>query len=94
MDVRVKTVVAIAAAVALGAGCAVPQPYTVGGAPYPVYGDPPVAVQRTEYGVVESIDMVRDGGTTSGLGAVLGGIAGGVIGHQFGSGRGNTAATG
>jgi uncharacterized protein YcfJ len=43
--------------------------------------------------VVESI-MVRDGGTTSGLGAVLGGIAGGVIGHQFGSGRGNTVATG
>lgn len=92
MNARMKTTFAIAA-VALVAGCAAPQPYPVASTPYPVYGDAPVAVQRTEYGVVESIDMVRDGGTASGLGAVLGGIAGGVIGHQFGSGRGNTAAT-
>jgi len=45
-------------------------------------------------GVVESIDLYRDGRpAASGIGAVLGGVAGGVIGHQIGSGRGNTAAT-
>jgi outer membrane lipoprotein SlyB len=68
-------------------GCAYPEPY-------PVYETRPVAAQRTEYGVVESIDMYRGGsGAPIGLGAVLGGIAGGIIGHQFGSGSGNTAAT-
>jgi len=94
MNVYLKTAFTITSAAALAAGCATPQPYPVSGSA-PVYEAPPapVAVQRSEYGVVESIDMVRDGGTTSGLGAVLGGIAGGVIGHQFGSGRGNTAAT-
>jgi outer membrane lipoprotein SlyB len=69
-------------------GCATPEPYRVYGV-----APPPSYAQRTEYGVVESIGLTRDGATTSGLGAVLGGVAGGVIGHQIGSGRGNTAAT-
>lgn len=42
---------------------------------------------------VVAIDVVREGGRTSGGGAVLGGIVGGVLGHQIGSGRGNDAAT-
>jgi outer membrane lipoprotein SlyB len=42
---------------------------------------------------VVAIDVVRDGGRTSGGGAVVGGIIGGVLGHQVGSGRGNDAAT-
>jgi len=84
-----KTLLALACGAVLAGGCASPGPY------YPVYGAAPaqVAPQRVEYGVVEAIDLTRDGATTSGLGAVLGGVAGGVIGHQFGSGRGNTAAT-
>ena len=62
-------------------------------APDPSYGYP-VSEQRIEYGVVERIDLFREGRSEpTGLGAVLGGIAGGVIGHQIGSGRGNTAAT-
>lgn len=53
-----------------------------------------VAPQRVEFGVVESIEMTRDGDTRpTGLGAVLGGVAGGILGHQIGSGSGNTAAT-
>jgi outer membrane lipoprotein SlyB len=57
-----------------------------------VYG--PVVAQRTEYGVVEAIQMYRPGSTAPiGLGAIIGGVAGGIIGHQFGSGSGNTAAT-
>jgi outer membrane lipoprotein SlyB len=45
-----------------------------------------------EYGVVERIELFREGGSApTGLGAILG-AAGGVIGHQIGSGTGNTAA--
>ena len=77
--------VVVAAAARLG-GCAYPEPY-------PVYGAPVVA-QRTEYGVVERIEMYRPGSNAPiGLGAIIGGVAGGIIGHQFGSGSGNTAAT-
>jgi outer membrane lipoprotein SlyB len=54
----------------------------------------PRVAERVEYGVVEHIDLYREGGSApTGLGAVLGGIAGGVIGHQVGSGRGNTLGT-
>lgn len=56
--------------------------------------DPPRQVERVEYGVVEHIDLYREGrDSTTGAGAVIGGLAGGVIGHQIGNGRGNTAAT-
>ena len=62
----------------------------------PLQGDAgaPRVAERVEHGVVERIDLYREGSTTpNGLGAVLGGIAGGVIGHQIGSGRGNTVGT-
>jgi outer membrane lipoprotein SlyB len=59
-----------------------------------VYSPAPVVAQRTEYGVVEAIDLYRSGsGAPVGLGAIIGGVAGGIIGHQFGGGSGNTAAT-
>jgi len=78
---------AFAASGLLLTGCYAPQPYAV-------YDAPPVVTQRAEYGVVEQIDLYRDGSPgPTGLGAILGGVAGGVIGHQIGSGRGNTAAT-
>jgi outer membrane lipoprotein SlyB len=44
-------------------------------------------------GVVQSIQHVEQKGEGTGVGAVAGGVVGGVVGHQFGSGRGNTAAT-
>lgn len=84
MQFRSFALVVVAAA--LVGGCAYPEPYAV--------YERPVVAQRTELGVVEAIDMYRDGGGAPvGLGAILGGVAGGIIGHQFGGGRGNTAAT-
>jgi outer membrane lipoprotein SlyB len=54
----------------------------------------PDNVERVETGVVERIDLFRDGESApTGLGAILGGVAGGVIGHQIGGGVGNVAAT-
>lgn len=44
-------------------------------------------------GKVASIEALKHKGKATGTGAVLGAIVGGVIGHQFGSGKGNTAAT-
>ena len=86
MKFQVVAMVVLAGATLLG-GCAYPEPY-------PVYRERPVVAQRTEYGVVESIDMYRGGGGAPiGLGAIIGGVAGGIIGHQFGGGSGNTAAT-
>jgi outer membrane lipoprotein SlyB len=49
------------------------------------------------YGVIESIDAVRENngiaGTGIGAGAVIGGVVGGVLGNQIGSGTGKTVAT-
>jgi outer membrane lipoprotein SlyB len=52
----------------------------------------PAAVCTT-CGVVTSIRYVEQKGQGTGAGAVVGGVVGGIVGHQFGSGRGNTAAT-
>jgi outer membrane lipoprotein SlyB len=82
MSVKTLGVVVLAGAAILG-GCAYPEPY-------PVYSTAPVVTQRTDYGVVESIEMYRGGGGAPiGLGAIIGGIAGGIIGHQVE--RANTA---
>lgn len=86
MKLRSAALVMMASGALLG-GCAYPEPY-------PVYSSYPPGAQRTEHGVVESIEMYRGGsGAPVGLGTILGGIAGGVLGHQIGSGRGNTVAT-
>jgi outer membrane lipoprotein SlyB len=78
--------VALMAAAGILGGCAYNAPY--------VMNDRPANAQRIEYGVVERIDLFREGQSApTGLGAILGGVAGGVIGHQFGGGVGNTAAT-
>ena len=54
----------------------------------------PRVAERIEYGVVESIDVVRAHTEAEPpVGAILGGIAGGVIGHQIGGGRGKDVAT-
>src|SRR5476651_2338224 len=68
---------AIAVAFTLAAGvlgaCATPDSSS---------GGYQVSEQRIEHGVVERIDLFRQGqAQPTGLGAVLGGVAGGVIGH-------------
>lgn len=96
MTLRSIGLAAAAAAVLATAGCATypDQPYGYD-RPYTVYERPaPVVTQRVEYGVVEGLDLYREGsGAPTGLGAIIGGVAGGIIGHQFGAGHGNTAAT-
>ena len=55
----------------------------------------------SEYGVVQSIELVQQGnagntgigGSGIGIGTIAGAIVGGIVGNQVGSGRGNTAAT-
>lgn len=51
-----------------------------------------------EYGVVQSIDLVRQdnagiGGSGIGVGAIAGAVVGGIVGGQVGGGSGKTAAT-
>lgn len=50
------------------------------------------------YGVVQSIDLVRQdntgiGGSGIGAGAIVGAVVGGIVGNQVGGGSGKTAAT-
>jgi outer membrane lipoprotein SlyB len=44
-------------------------------------------------GTVRAVDVMDKAGEASGKGAVIGAVIGGVVGHQFGSGRGQDAAT-
>jgi len=51
-----------------------------------------------EYGVVQSIEVIRTNNASAnnndvGLGTLAGAVVGGVVGNQVGGGRGNTAAT-
>jgi len=90
--IRSSAIALLAGAAVLG-GCAYPEPYPVYSTA-PVYNAAPLVQERTEYGVVEAMELYPGGsGSPVNLGTILGGIAGGVIGHQFGGGRGNTAST-
>jgi outer membrane lipoprotein SlyB len=74
-------------ALAVAAGCATHQPVqSVGNAP--IYNQ-----QQSEYGRVQSIDLVRAESQTTGGGALVGGLVGAVVGRQIGSGSGRTAGT-
>ena len=95
MRLRSIGIAAAAVGVLATSGCATyyDRPYAVYETPRPI-ASAPVVTQRAEYGVVEYIDLYRDGSNAPmGLGAIIGGIAGGIIGHQIGAGSGNTAAT-
>jgi outer membrane lipoprotein SlyB len=45
------------------------------------------------YGTIDTIQVTREKGATSGSGAVVGGLIGAVVGNQVGSGSGRAAAT-
>jgi outer membrane lipoprotein SlyB len=87
-DNRLRCAVGVAAATLLG-GCATyePQPY------YSSSSYPAQAPQSYSYGVVDRIEVIRQGDGSNIAGTVIGGIVGGLIGHQIGSGTGQTAAT-
>lgn len=85
------TIAAIAvAASALLTGCASTSndPYTYNNGAYSSS-----ASNSMGYGTIESIQMTRGSGQTTGSGAVIGGLVGAVVGNQVGSGSGRTAAT-
>ncbi|MBA3056725.1 MAG: glycine zipper 2TM domain-containing protein [Gammaproteobacteria bacterium] len=86
---KTGSVLALTALLAL-AGCETMAPANTSvGTAYPQssYG------AYTGYGVVQSIELVQQGSSGVGAGAVVGGIVGGILGNQVGGGRGNTAAT-
>lgn len=85
---RMLTLAAAASALVISAGCASPGAREVA----PVTQSPSMA-QATQYGQVQSIQVVERPGTASGAGAVLGAVIGGALGNQVGGGTGKTAAT-
>lgn len=92
------TVLGLAAVLALG-GCGTMNPpvnTSSSGTAYPqsTYS----GGIRSGYGVVQSIELVRQdsagiGGSGIGIGTVAGAVVGGVVGSQIGKGSGQTAAT-
>jgi outer membrane lipoprotein SlyB len=79
------TMAVVVAATAILGGCASnsSQPGT--------YGNTSSA--NMGYGTIDSIQVTRSQGGTSGAGAVVGGLVGALVGNQVGSGSGRTAAT-
>jgi len=92
------SVIGLAAVLTLGACADMNNPgNSYGSGPaYPQYGNS--GGVYAGYGVVQSIELVRQGntgigGSGIGAGAIAGAVVGGILGHQVGSGDGNTAAT-
>jgi len=85
---RLGSALGMLAALTLG-GCAstTPQPY----GSYGTVDNRSNAYPR--YGVVQSIELLRQEKSGIGLGTIAGAVVGGVVGNQVGSGQGNTAAT-
>lgn len=78
--------IAMAGALTLGACSNVPPPEST--ATYP-----PSSSVYSGYGVLQSIELVRQDGSGLGLGTIAGAVVGGIVGSQMGQGQGKTAAT-
>ncbi len=81
---QLRSIAALLAALAVGA-CATNGP---DGGPYSTGG-----YGSGQFGVVQSVEQMRQQGGGIGLGTIAGAVVGGVVGNQVGSGRGNAAAT-
>jgi outer membrane lipoprotein SlyB len=91
MNTQRTLVATVLAAGALLSGCASttsPDPYAYNNGYNSGYNNVSMG-----YGTIESIQVVRGPGHTSGAGAVVGGLVGALAGNQVGSGTGRTAAT-
>lgn len=62
-------------------------------APTKVTDSPPRAAICADCGVIESVRIINDVKTTSGIGIVGGAVVGGLLGNQVGGGRGKDVAT-
>lgn len=92
-SIKIASVVLASSTILIG--CSSPQ-QPVASQPYPQSYPSTAPVYSTSYGVVDSIQAVNTGATSSGgigVGAVTGGVVGGVLGNQVGSGDGRKAAT-
>jgi outer membrane lipoprotein SlyB len=91
------TIAALVASAALLGGCAstsTTDPYYAGGAYGSAYPSQyPSSTANMGYGTIDSIQITRGSGQTTGTGAVVGGLVGALVGNQVGSGSGRTAAT-
>lgn len=86
-----KAVAAVSSLLLLGACADMNSPANPTGNAYPQTSN-----NYTQYGVVQSIDLVQQGaagGNNIGVGTIAGAVIGGVLGNQVGGGSGNTAAT-
>lgn len=86
-----KAVASLSAVVFLGACADLPPPANNVTNNYPQTSGP-----HTQYGVVQSIDLIAQSGTPGGnigMGTIAGAVVGGILGNQVGGGSGNTAAT-
>lgn len=54
---------------------------------------PPSSSVYSGYGVLQSIELVRQEGSGVGVGTIAGAVVGGIVGNQMGQGQGKTAAT-
>lgn len=91
------SVIGLAAVLTLGACANTYTPHTsTSGTGYPQSTSS--SRVYSEYGVVQSIDLVRAdnagiAGSGIGVGAIAGAVVGGIVGNQVGGGSGKTAAT-
>lgn len=90
----------VAAVLTLGA-CANPNTSTNTsgvGSGYPQSTNTSTSNVSSGYGIVQSIELVRQdnagiGGSGIGVGTIAGAVVGGILGNQVGAGQGKTAAT-
>ena len=77
------------------AGCANPHEQRASTQSYPATYPATYPANTSFYGVVDSIQLISAGPTSSGpgVGAVVGGVVGGILGNQIGSGTGRGVAT-
>ncbi len=83
------------AALLMLAGCgSMNSPMSASG-PAPTYYPPSATSSGAyeRYGVVQSVEFVRQGNSSIGAGTIVGAVVGGIVGNQVGRGSGNTAAT-
>lgn len=95
MKSNIKLASAAIALTTVLAGCA-STPYQQQGQAYPTQQSYPSQSQgySTQYGVVDSIQVVQGNTNTGpGLGTVAGAVVGGLLGNQVGGGGGRAAAT-
>ncbi|NMM26117.1 MAG: glycine zipper 2TM domain-containing protein [Glaciimonas sp.] len=94
MKTNYTVVATFVLAAAVLSGCASPYNQMPVSQPYYPAGAQSSQPQYSEFGVIDSIQVVQaNAGSGVGVGAVAGGVVGGLLGNQVGGGTGRTVAT-